>query len=204
MRCSNANIGNPLAIISTIAEDIANRERTGEIRDCKPEMILAQTQRIAAKTRQIADFATARSEKIEPVDVNQMVGAVCDFLAFDRAFRTITIAFEPGVGLPARVIVPDHLTEALMNLLHEYVESDSEGRFASKRIVVETEARATDVLIRITCDAIVANQLLADTSANPRMESTRRRIASMGGQLITTEGAIEIALPAPALDAQIT
>ena len=190
-------IGNPLATISALTEDIADRERKGECHGCKPDIILEQTQRIAAKTRQITNFAAARSETIEPVDVNQMVKAVCDFLAFDHAFRMTTLEFEPGAGLPARVIVPDHLTEALMNLLHAYVESHGDERPAPKRIRVATEARETDVLISITCDAIPAAQLLGNAGADPRMESTRRRVATMGGQLTTAGGTIEIALPAP-------
>ncbi|MBI4203784.1 MAG: histidine kinase [Betaproteobacteria bacterium] len=190
-------IGNPLATITAIAEDIADRQRKGECRDCKTEVILEQTQRIAARTRQIADFAAARSETLEPVDVNQMVKAVCDFLSFDRRFRRTAIDFQPGAGLPARAIVPDHLTETLMNLLQAHVENDGELGEAPKRISVETQVRGPDVVIRITCDAPPAARLLADAGADPRIESTRRRVANMGGQLTTVGEAIEILLPPP-------
>lgn len=188
-------IGNPLATITAIAEHIADQEKKGECRDCKTEVILEQTQRIAARTRQIADFAAARSENLEPVDVNQMVKAVCDFLSFDRRFRTTAIEFRPGGGLPARVIVPDHLTETLMNLLQAYVEADGERESTPKRIQVETLARGPDVVIRIVCEAIPVARLFANESPDPRVESTRRRVGSMGGQLRTAGGTIEMILP---------
>ena len=197
-------IGNPLATISALAEDIADREHKGEFSGCNPDVILEQTRRIAAKTRQIANFVAARSETMEAIDVNQMVQAVCDFLAFDRGFRATTIAFEPGAGLPARVVVPDHLTEALMNLLQAYVESNGDEKLTPKLILVTTQARGADVLIRIACDAIPADQLLAGTGADPRMQSTHRRVAAMGGQLLPSGNTIEIALPPPAPEASGT
>lgn len=193
-------IGNPLATIAGLAEDIVDRERKGECHDCKSDMIMEQTRRIAEKTRQIVNFAAARSETMEPVDVNQMVKAVCDFLAFDHGFRGTTIEFMPGTGLPARVVIPDHLTEAFMNLLHAYVDNDDEERPVPKRIMVATLARGTDVLIRVTCDAISADRLLANAETDPRIESTCRRVVAMGGQLTAAGFEIEITLPSPALD----
>jgi signal transduction histidine kinase len=190
-------IGNPLATITAIAEDFAGQQAKGEPFDHKFNVILEQTQRIASKTRQIADFAAARSETLEPIDVNQMVKAVCNFLSFDRRFRRTAIDFQPGAGLPARAIVPDHLTETLMNLLEAHVENDGELGEAPKRISVETQVRGPDVVIRITCDAPPAARLLADVGADPRIESTRRRVANMGGQLTTVGEAIEILLPPP-------
>ena len=193
-------IGNPLATITAIAEDCAGRQTESEPPDHKFDVILEQTQRIASKTRQIADFAAARSETLEPIDVNQMVKAVCSFMSFDRRFRRTAVDFQPGAGLPARAIVPDRLTETLMNLLEAHVENNQERGQAPTRISVATELRGADVVIRITCDAPFAARLLADAGADPRTESTRRRVASMGGQLTTVGEAIEILLPPPELE----
>ncbi|MGQ0524702.1 MAG: sensor histidine kinase [Betaproteobacteria bacterium] len=187
-------IGNPLATITSIADDIAHRQAKGECEGCRPEVILQQTGRIAAKTRQITDFAAARSENLEPVDVNQMVKAVCDFLSFDRRFRSTTIEFKPGTGLPARIIVPDHLTEAVMNLLQAYVDGPRTGGQAPRHIGVETGQHGADVVIRIKCNAVSPAALFADNS-DPRTETARRRIADMGGDLTARGEAIEIVLP---------
>ncbi len=188
-------IGNPLATIAAVAGDIADQQAGGGRPDRGPHLILEQTQRIAAKTRQIADFAAARSETIEPVDVNQIVKAVCEFLSFDRRFRATAIDFQPRAGLPARVIVPDHLTEALMNLLQAYVHDDGEREHAPTRILVETRLRGADVLISIAADSPPPAHLLDDVGADPQLVSTRRRIAGMGGKLATVDGAIEVILP---------
>ena len=187
-------IGNPLAAVVAIAEDIADRQRRGEPLDGKPEQILEQACRIAAKTRQMADFAAARSDVREPVDTNQMVQAVCDFLGFDRRFRSISIEFLPGDGLPAPVIIPDHLTEALMNLLESCAPDSEEGQVAPRRIVVETDLRGANVVIRITRDDPETTRHLAGWTTDPRIESARRRVVGMGGRLATSSGVMEIAL----------
>lgn len=190
-------VGNPLATISALAEDIADRQAKGECSGCRPETILEQTQRIAKMTRQIADFAAAHSETPEPVDVNQMVKAVCDFLSFDRRFRAMHIEFRPGDQLPARVVTPDHLNEALMNLLQACAESDPEQQAVPGRILVETEVRNQDVLIRIGFESAAADGAFAIAGRFPdsRFESARRRVAGMGGRLASTGATIVMTLP---------
>lgn len=189
-------IGNPLATISAIAEDIAARQAKGPCRDCNAQEILEQTRRIAAKTRQMADFASARSETVEPVDVNHTVKAVCEFMAFDRRFRSTAIELRAADGLPARRVVPDHLTEVVMNLLQVFVEDQRGSEQPPQRIVVETLGRAGDVLIRIRSDAHADARFFADADADPRMESTRRRVAGMGGHLTITGAQCELLLAA--------
>lgn len=185
-------IGNPLAVITGLTEAAA----ADAMQETNSAMILEQVRRISAKTRQIADFAATHSETIEPVDVNLMVKAVCDFLAFDRSFRTTTIEFKGGTGLPARMVVPDHLTEVLMNLLQAYVEQDTPDRPARHRILVETLQQGENVIIRITDDAVAAGSLLGSAGSDPRMASTLRRVITMGGKLAAIAKSLEIALPA--------
>lgn len=185
-------IGNPLATITAVAEDIAARRAQGACTQCRADLLLEQARRIAAKTRQMEDFAAARGEVVELVDVNDAVKAVCDFLSFDRRFSATALEFRPAPRLPARNVVADHLTEAVMNLLQACVD-DEEGAIAPRRIVVETGSTGEDVLIRIRCEPDGAAS--GGAFAGARVESTRRRVESMGARLTLAPDACEIALP---------
>ena len=192
-------VGNPLATISALAEQIAVQQASSGCIACQPKLILEQTQRIASMTRQIADFAAARNASPELVDINQMVKAVCDFLSFDPRFSAIRIEFQPDHQLPARLVIPDHLNEALMNLLQACAEGKSAHHALPQRILVETTVRGEDVVIRIGCESAAVDGVLvlADAFPDSRFESARRQVASLGGQLSLTDSSIEMTLPAP-------
>ncbi|WP_298834223.1 histidine kinase dimerization/phospho-acceptor domain-containing protein [uncultured Piscinibacter sp.] len=175
-------VGNPLAVIQGVAGELPDSERNAA------RQIRSQGERIARMMRQIADFAAARSESPEWVDVNAMLKAVCEFLTFDRRFRSAPIEFRPGAGVPACELVPDHLNEVVMNLLQACVD-DEPHHF--KRVVVETHPQDDRVLVRIGG----ATTGLADWFALPRLEAIRRRIADMGADAVAVDGAIEITLP---------
>ncbi|MDP2369625.1 sensor histidine kinase [Rhodoferax sp.] len=195
-------VGNPLATISGLAEEIAEQQKVRGCAVCKPMLLLEQTRRIANMSRQIADFASAHNEAFEPVDVNQMVKAVCDFLGFDQRFRAMQIEFKPGARLPACIVIPDHLNEALMNLLQACMDGKSTQRWTPKRIVVETRARGKDILIRIVWDTAALGGAPATGGVLPdsRFESARRRVKTMGGQLSSSATAIELTLPTTPAD----
>ena len=180
-------VGNPLAVISGLAEGLAEQEAQGAVVAGTSRLLLEQTARIARMTRQVADFATARSEGPEWVDVNAMVKAVCDFLAFDRRFRGTPIEFQPGQGLPARELVPDHLNEVLMSLLQACVEGGP-----CTRIRVGTAPRGDSLVIALGCEA---HPVRAPDLPEARLESVRRRVAQMGGTLLLTAAGVEIDLP---------
>ena len=184
-------VGNPLAIISSLAQGMAEREADGAAVPGTSRLLLEQTSRMARMTRQIADFATARSEAPEWVDVNAMVKAVCDFLAFDLRFRSTPIEFRPGDRLPARELVPDHLNEVMMTLLQACVEGGG-ARGPWSRILVQTLARGECVVIRLACSAATAG---VPAIAPERLESARRRVAEMAGRLSVAGAAVEIELP---------
>ena len=191
-------VGNPLATIAALAEDIADQQSQCGCVVCQPALLLAQTQRIAAMTRQIADFAGARSEGIEPVDINQMVKAVCDFLSFEPRFRTTQIEFKPAPQLPARLVIPDHFNEAMMILLQTCAEQTAAQPSGPRRLLIETEAHGDDVLIRIGCQtaALKLELNLTGGFTDFRLESARRRVTGFGGRFSWTARAFELALPA--------
>jgi signal transduction histidine kinase len=181
-------VGNPLAVISGLAQDLADPHANPARNAEAAPRILEQTARIARMTRQIADFAAARSEAPEWVDVNAMVKAICDFLAFDRRFRSTPIEFHPGRHLPASQLVPDHLNEAVMELLHAGVDAPA-GQVPCTRIRIETAASGASVILRVVFEAAAAPWL-----SQPRLAAVRRRVTEMGGQLSMTQTTAEISL----------
>lgn len=186
-------VGNRLAVITGLAEGMAQAGDAAV--DAQSRLILEQTAQIAAMMRRIADFASARSRTPDWVDINAMVQAVCDFLRFDTRFRAAPIAFEPGPGLPARFLVPDHLNEVLMSLLQACVDAFRPGGTAQS-IVVQTEARADGIVIRLSCCTAGAapSPALARAGADARFESARRRVLELGGRLTTAAGGVEVLL----------
>ena len=119
--------------------------------------------------RQMADFASARSERPELLDVNQFAKAVCDFLSFDSRFRTTSIEFRGDKQLPACVMIPDHLNEVLMGVLQACVEPEPKP----KAILLATMAGDSGVRIRIDCEPVSssASSVLSGLRAGAKFES---------------------------------
>jgi len=189
-------VGNPLATIAGAAEELATQQAASGGNVSAPRMILEQTRRIAQMTRQIADFAAARSEVAEPVDVNQMTKAVCDFLSFDQRFQSRRIEFRSGSDLPACLVVPDLLNEVLMNLLQLCLECSKDHPPSSGTLKVETAAHGNTVKVHINCDVpAVGDPFAQAVFQDTRFESILRRVTEMGGQLSSTGSALELILP---------
>jgi len=184
-------IGNPLAVICGLAEDLERAHAAGEPVKGHADEIAAQARRIAGMTRRITTFASARSEVAEPVDVNELVRAVRDFLSFDTRYRRTKIDAQLVEPLPACVGVPDHLNEVLMNLMQAYAEACMQ---AGATVGIRTEARTHEVAIRIDCAGAAAAGACAATS-DWRVASARERVQAMGGRFGLAGNATEILLP---------
>ncbi len=191
-------VGNPLATISALAQDMQGEQRPHDGSRCRPSMILEQTDRIAHMTRQIVNFATLRDQGPEPVDVNQMVLAACDFLGFDHRFRAVQIETRLAGNLPARVVTPDHLSEALMVILQRCLEKSLQSPAAQQRLLVATREEDQAVRIRVDFEAPPKPPASGRKSALPDhlFKLAQRRVHEMGGTLLSGRTMVEISLPA--------
>jgi len=187
-------VGNPLAIISGLAQEIALWRDPSEANTESPRMILEQTSRIADMTRRITEFASAGRETPEPFDLNRLIRVVCDFLAFDKRFRGMPIELRLGEGLPACQGIPHHLTEVLMGLLQALQEACETCPSPGKRILVESVAHGTEVVMRIGCECSASREDRGMSPADSRLESARRRLEEMGGRVEATSAGVEIRL----------
>ncbi|HJV25343.1 MAG TPA: histidine kinase dimerization/phospho-acceptor domain-containing protein [Aromatoleum sp.] len=189
-------VGNPLATISMMAQEIQRQRDKNECVTCKPAEILEQTRRIAGMTRHISDFAAAHRENRELVDINQMVKAVLDFLSFDRRFRSIEVEFRAAEDLPALSVIPDYLNEVLMNVLQACTECPAGPTARAGRILVETLARNDSAVIRISCECTQPGVCAEhDPFQDTRFEIVRRRVGGMGGSVAQVGASVEITLP---------
>lgn len=189
-------VGNPLAIISGLAEEIGHWRSQADINPEFPRMILDQTARISDMTRKIQDFASAGRGTPEPLDINQVVQAVCDFLAFDRRFRGAHVDLRLAAGLPAGEGIPDYLTEVLMGLLQAFEQSCESCGVEGGHLAVETARHGDGLAVRITGNCRTDARNCAFPVGDPRLESARLRMEAMGGRVDAMGSVVEIHLRA--------
>jgi signal transduction histidine kinase len=187
-------VGNPLAIISGLAQEIALWRDASELNAEAPRMILEQTSRIADMTRRITEFASSGPETPEPLDLNQLIRVVCDFLAFDKRFRGTPIELRLGDHLPACQGIPHHLTEVLMGLLLALEEACETCPRRGNRIVVQSKAQGAELLVRIGCDCSERHEGCGVSPTDSRLESARRRLEDMGGRIESADTGLEMRL----------
>jgi len=80
-------------------------------------MILTQTERIGAISRQIAEFTSAPVTEPALFDLNGVVRNTCTFVGYDRRLRGVKLGLELDPTLPAAFGVADHVTQVLINLV---------------------------------------------------------------------------------------
>ena len=114
-------IGNPISAIAGVAASMQEVQAAGACLNpsckCQPTLILAQTARLAAIAREIADFAMPVPAERHLLNVNEVIQSTCVFLRYDRRFRGIALETNLNRGVPAICAVHDRLVQIFMNLL---------------------------------------------------------------------------------------
>jgi|CXWL01.1.fsa_nt_gi signal transduction histidine kinase len=123
-------IGNPIAAIVGITQEMIERRAAiqggcsaEECLDCQPELIHAQTQRLAAITREISEFASPRVVEPQLLDLNAQLRSTASLIRYDKRLQHTTLRFELDSQLPAIHGVADQLTQLVMNLLINAVDA---------------------------------------------------------------------------------
>lgn len=117
-------IGNPIAAISGIAQEMVERRTSNDkaclasnCHECHPELIYAQTQRLAAITREISDFASPRAYEPELLDLNTQLRSTSSLVRYDKRLHGVKLELNLDAQLPAIYGVANQLTQLIMNLL---------------------------------------------------------------------------------------
>lgn len=144
-------IGNPIAAISGIAQDMAERRVHGlscsqaQCGDCRPDMILEQAARLASITREISEFASPRHAEPQLLDLNAQLRSTTSLVRYDKRLQRVDLRLDLDPALPAIHGVPDQVTQVIMNLLLNAMDALEEVSDRQPVITVATRVEGDSV-----------------------------------------------------------
>jgi signal transduction histidine kinase len=138
-------IGNPIAAISGVAQEMLDRRASGMgdlngESDGHPELILAQTKRLAAITREISMFAAPSTAESQLLDLNEIVRSTSRLIRYDKRLEPITLHLELDAHLPAIQGTADQLTQLIINLLINAMDALQSVSGRVPNILIQTGA----------------------------------------------------------------
>ena len=140
-------IGNPIAAICGIAQEMVARRAAGgpdcgaaSCYDCRPDLICAQTERLAAITREIAEFASPRAAEPQFLDLNAQMRSASSLIRYDRRLQQVSLRLALDTQLPAIYGVADQLTQLVMNLLINAMDAFEGVSGRARAITISTHA----------------------------------------------------------------
>jgi two-component system NtrC family sensor kinase len=149
-------IGNPIAAISGIAQEMIDRREASaqgctpqECHDCRPDLIYAQTERLAAITREIAEFASPRAAEPQFMDLNAQLRSTSRLIRYDKRLQRVSLRLNLDSQLPAIYGVADQLTQLVMNLLINAMDALESVVTREPTITVSTSADAERACLTI-------------------------------------------------------
>ncbi len=144
-------VNNPIAAISGVAQVMIdetkgdNRKMSKVVHDFAAQ-ILQQTQRIELIMRQMAMLTRPHSPDPELLDLNALIQSTCSFICFDKRFRGIQFEQDLDREIPAVMLVADHITQILMNLLINAADAMDHADGAGRpRIHISTRLVGSDL-----------------------------------------------------------
>jgi signal transduction histidine kinase len=149
-------IGNPIAAISGIAQDMEARRNEGlglcaneHCRPCRPDLIQAQIERLAAITREISEFASPQQAEPQLLDLNAQLRSSASLVRYDKRLRRVELRLELDHYLPAIHGVADQLTQVIMNLLINAMDALEPVTDRQAAIVISTRVEGGRVCMTV-------------------------------------------------------
>ena len=115
-------IGNPIAAIDGHARAMQQACANGECGSapsppCDPALILHETMRLVAITREISRLAATPAAQWQLASLNEIVGQTISLLRYEPRLERLAVATALDPQLPAVMVVADRLVQLLINLV---------------------------------------------------------------------------------------
>jgi signal transduction histidine kinase len=110
--------------------------------------VLDQTERITRLTRQLIALADPGKPSLEPVDLNEIVESACELMDSSFQERGIECTWEPGDGPVLASADPNHLLQALVNLLLN-ARTALQSWTGDRQVRIRTESNTDRVYLHV-------------------------------------------------------
>lgn len=142
-------IGNPVAGITAIADDLLAASRHGRPAEIDAQMLRGLAQRVAEITRRLALTAGIRSKEQAPVALNPVLESISALVRFDRRFKSIELAADFDPALPLVYVAEDDIVQLLLHLLMNAAEALEGAHQCAPRIEVATRGEGPWAELRV-------------------------------------------------------
>ena len=121
-------IKSPLGIIRSTAEILAKRvKKLAPGNESLAEIIVAETSRLNTIVLEFLDFARPQKVHLKPVDINQLVNQVLQFVMAELEEKQIALHPDLHPGIGKITIDPDLFYRALLNVLVNSIQAMPDG-----------------------------------------------------------------------------
>lgn len=121
-------IKSPLGIIRSTAEILAKRvKKLAPGNESLAEIIVAETSRLNTIVLEFLDFARPQKVHLKPVDINQLLNQVLQFVAAELEEKKIILHADLHPGIGSITIDPDLFYRALLNVLVNGIQAMPNG-----------------------------------------------------------------------------
>jgi nitrogen fixation/metabolism regulation signal transduction histidine kinase len=134
-------IGNPLASISSLVQELMSEKQSDFSRDSL-ETIIQHLNRIARIVRNLGDFARINPRQKVPSDLGKILESTLALVRYDTNFRKVRITTEVG-DLPAVKVDPDQMQQVFLNLILNSRDAMPKGG----ELIITMEAKGEEVLV---------------------------------------------------------
>lgn len=148
-------IGNPIAAIDGYARSLVEAQQSGQgggATDswCDPRLILQETARLVAITRDISELAAAPASRSQLVSLNELVTQSLGLLRYEPRLEYVKVVTSLDPQVPAVVAVADRLVLMMTNLVINAADATAGLALRTGRIEVATRCIGAGVELRIS------------------------------------------------------
>jgi PAS domain S-box-containing protein len=145
-------VGNPLTAISSLVQVIQRTTEENFARE-KLELINSQITRITKIIRNLVDFSRPSAYIIKDTETNKVIHDALNIVQYGKRVKNIEFALDLADHLPIIRTVPDQLTQVLINLLINAIDSldGTAGKISVKSFVKD---ELLHIEVRDTCKGI--------------------------------------------------
>jgi signal transduction histidine kinase len=121
-------IKSPLGIVRSTAEILAKRmKKVAPGNEALAEIIVAETTRLNSIVMEFLDFARPQKAKLQPVDINNSIRQVLQFIEADLFAKKIELCQELDESIGKVAIDADLFYRALLNILVNGIQAMPDG-----------------------------------------------------------------------------